>query len=257
MQLYIDGIPDETTEKELAPLFAGVRSLSALRVIRDIASGESRGFALATVSDDKEGQEAITRLNGSILAGKKLVVFKVHDTLPGEMEFREWMRDEAPEILRKAGVKDGHVVVDYGCGPGIFSMAAADLVGTAGKVHALDVRPRALEKLKSEAADHGLTNLDTLLIDKSNVSVALATGAADVALLYDVLQEIPDKPALMKEMDRLLKPDGVLSVFPMHLGTDKLMELLKSVDLFQVREHHGYPGFKSASEIVNLTKKKV
>ncbi len=254
MQLYVDGISPETTEGDLKPLFVGVRSLQSLRIIRDIASGASRRFALATVSDEAEAKTAIQKLNGSTFAGANLTVFRIHDTLPGEMEFREWMRDDAEDILRHAGVTTGSAVVDYGCGPGIFSLAAARIAGPHGKVYALDVRQRALDELRKATVEDGLSNLETGLLDRVTCSVNLPDGSADVVLLYDVLQEIADKPALMREMLRLLKPAGVVSVFPMHLGTDKLLDLVRSTSLFQVRDRQGYPGFASASEIVNLTK---
>jgi len=254
MQIYIDGIPEDITEKDLAPLLSGVRSLEATRVIRDITSGRSKGFALATLRDDAEGQAAIARLNGAMFRGKRLTVFKVHDTLPGEMEFREWLRDNAEEALRKAGLSEAQTVVDYGCGPGIFSLAAARIVGQLGKVYALDVRPRALQEVREIAANENLRNIETRLLDRSAVTVALADRIADALLLYDVLQEIPDKPGLMREAYRLLKPGGVLSVFPMHLGTGKLLDIVEEVGLFGLGHRITYPGFHSASVVVNLSK---
>ena len=256
MQLYIDGLSDSMTEQDLLPLFSPEDSIASLRVIRDIQSGDSRGFALAMVTDDARGQAVITRLNGAALGGRKLTVFKIHDTLPGEMEFREWMREKAEEVLGKAGVAASATAVDYGCGPGIFSLAAARLAGPRGKVIALDVRPKALEKLKETALNDGLTNLETMLIDRSTVSVPLADGTADVVLLYDVLQEIADKVGLLRELCRILRREGVLSIFPMHLGTERLLELVRTVGLFDVRDRQGFAGFHSASEIVNLVKRK-
>ncbi len=254
MQLYVSGLSEDMSEKDLMPLLSGVGSVKSVRVIRDIVSGKSKGFALVTVTNETEGQDAIGRLDGMTLAGTKLTVFKIHDTLPGEMEFREWLRDNADKVLNEVGVKEGQTLVDYGCGPGIFSIAAAKIVSQNGKVYALDVRPRALERLKEIAIQNGLANLETMLLDKSTVPIALRDRIANVVLLYDVLQEIQDKPGLMIELHRILKPNGVLSVFPMHLGTDKLLDLVNAVNLFQVRDRYGVPGFQSASEIVNLTK---
>ncbi|MFH1382688.1 MAG: methyltransferase domain-containing protein [Chloroflexota bacterium] len=254
MQLYIDGLARNITENDLIPLFAHFTSVVSIRVIRNIVSGESRGFALVTVTNDAEGQEAIEKLNGTMLAGRKLVVFKIHGTLPGEMEFREWLRETAREVLNKVRVKDFQTVVDYGCGPGIFSIAAARIVGLQGKVYALDVRPGALEKLREIAVKDGLTNIETMLIDKSTVSLSLDDESANVILLYDVLQEISDKQGLMKELHRVLKTDGVLSVFPMHIGTDKFLDLVNTVGLFLIRDRYGYAGFQSPSEVINLVK---
>ncbi len=252
MQLYVDGLSLETNENDLAPLFSTVGSVESVRVIRDIVTGESRGFALVRVRNDADGQAAIGRLNGTTLAGRKLTVFRVHDILPGEMEFREWLRDNAAEVLDKVGVRKSQTVVDYGCGPGIFSVAAAGAVGPGGRVYAFDVRPRALERVNALAAENGLANISAMLIDKSTVSISLDAGSADVVLLYDVLQEIADKNGLMRELSRILKPAGILSVFPMHLGTEKLLDIVNAGGLFQVRDRLAYPGFQSASEVVNL-----
>jgi ubiquinone/menaquinone biosynthesis C-methylase UbiE len=191
-----------------------------------------------------------------MLADEQVQAARMHETLPGEMEFREWLRDNADEVLYKVGVREGQTLVDYGCGSGIFSIAAAKKVGGRGLGYAMDIRPQALTRLKEIATGDGLSNLKTILLDKSIVSVALSDDVADVVLLYDVLQEIQDKPRLMAEMYRILEPSGVLSVFPMHLGTGKLLDLVDAVDLLQLRDRYGISGFESASEIVNLTKRR-
>jgi 2-polyprenyl-3-methyl-5-hydroxy-6-metoxy-1,4-benzoquinol methylase len=257
MQVYIDGLSDGMTERDIFPFFSGIDSLVSVRVIRDIVTGKSRGFALAMISNNTEGQSVIQKLNGASLKGRKLTVFKIHDTLTGEMEFREWFRDNSVEVLHKVGILESHTVADYGCGPGIFSFAAAEIVGPQGKVYALDVRLQALEKIKGIAIENRLNNLETILIDRSILSVSLKKESVDVVLLYDVLQEIVDKPGLMAELHKILKPSGILSVFPMHLGTDKFLDLVKTVDLFHMRDSIGFPGFESASNVVNLTKRKL
>jgi ubiquinone/menaquinone biosynthesis C-methylase UbiE len=86
------------------------------------------------------------------------------------------------------------------------------------------------------------------------VSILLDNESVDVVLLYDVLQEIPDKTGLVKELHRILRQDGLLSVFPMHLGTDKFLNMINGLGLFQLRGRYGPPGFQSASEVINLTK---
>jgi 2-polyprenyl-3-methyl-5-hydroxy-6-metoxy-1,4-benzoquinol methylase len=254
MQIYIDGIPDNASESSLETLFAGVRSFEYVKVIRNIATGVSRRFAIAFVTDDAEARAVVAKLNGASLGQGHLTVFKIHDTLAGEMEFREWMRDSAIDVLRKGGLSSGQTVVDYGCGPGIFSLAAAGIIGENGRVYALDVRQRALDGLREKATSEGLSNLHTVLLDRTRATMDLPAETADMLLLYDVLQEIQDKPALFREIDRLLKPLGTLSVFPMHMGTEAFLTLNGKVGLFRVRERVSYPGFFSSSEIVNLSK---
>ena len=254
MQLYIGGLSDNTTEDELGMLFYKIGTVESVRIIRDIGSGKSKGFAVARMPNDAEGEEAIKKLNGLTLADRQVLVTRMHETLPGEMEFREWLGDNAHEILERIGIRSGQTVLDFGCGSGGFSIASASIVGYLGKVYALDVRPGALERLRKVAGSKGLGNIDTILLDKSTVSIDLENESVDVVLLYDVLQEIQDKPALIKELQRILRQDGLLSVFPMHLGTDKFLDMINALGLFRLRERYGPPGFLSASEVINLIK---
>jgi len=254
MQLYIGGLSDNTTEDEIRTLFSKIGTVESFRIIRDIGSGKSKGFAIVRMPNNTEGEEAIKKLSGLTLADRQMLVTRMHETLPGEMEFREWLRDNAHEVLERIGVRSAQVVLDFGCGPGVFSIASASIVGHRGKVYALDVRPTALERLKEAASRKGLDNIETMLLDKSSVSITMENESMDIVLLYDVLQEIQDKPGLLKALHRILRQDGLLSVFPMHLGTDKFLKMINALGLFQFRERHGPPRFESASEVINFTK---
>ncbi len=257
MQLYIGGLSGDTTDKDIIVLFSKVGMVESARVIRDISSGKSRGFALVSMPNKSEGDEAIKKLNGLMLTGRQIQVTRMHETLPGEMEFREWLRDNAGEVLKRIGVKSAQVVLDYGCGSGIFSVAGASIVGRRGKVYkvyALDVRPGALERLREVASGRRLDNIKTVLLDRSSVSIGLENESVDVILLYDVLQEIQDKQGLFKELHRILRQDSLLSVFPMHLGTDKLLKMIDALALFRFRDRYGPPGFQTATEVINFTK---
>jgi len=48
-------------------------------------------------------------------------------------------------VLKEAGIKPGFHVLDYGCGPGGYIIAAAELVGKSGKIYALDIHPLAIQ----------------------------------------------------------------------------------------------------------------
>jgi ubiquinone/menaquinone biosynthesis C-methylase UbiE len=68
------------------------------------------------------------------------------------------------------------------------------------------------------------------------------------------MHEIKDRRGLLQELHRVLKGDGVLSVFPMHMGTENFLEAVKEYGLFRFRDRYGPPGFKTASEILNFNK---
>ncbi len=254
MQLRVGGLSESAIEEELVALFSRIGAVESARVIRDIDSGKSRGFALIMMPDSAEAEKAIKELNKQVLGSSPLTVMRIHDTLPGEMELREWLRDNARKVLERVGVRRNQAVLDFGCGPGIYSIACAGIVGRQGKVYALDVRPAALERLKETAKRKGLDNIETILMEASTLSIALENESLDVVLVYDVLQEVKDKPGLLKEMHRILRSGGLLSVFPMHLGTEKFMSIINALSLFRFRDIYRKQGWQSASEVLNFTK---
>jgi ubiquinone/menaquinone biosynthesis C-methylase UbiE len=73
-------------------------------------------------------------------------------------------------------------------------------------------------------------------------------------LVYDMMHEVDDRRGLLQEMNRVLKREGILSVFPMHMGTEHFVDIIKEYGLFGLRNRYGPPGFKTASEIINLNK---
>jgi len=255
MQLRIGDLANNITEGELVELFSKIGTVASVRVIRDVSNGKSKGFAVVRMPVDTEGREAIRRLNGSMLADKQVVVTRMPETLPGETEFREWLTDNPRELLEGIGVRSAQTVLDFGCGSGVFSIACASIVGRHGKVYALDMRADALEHLREAARRQGLENIETMLLDRPGLSIALVNESVDVVLLYDVLHEVQDKPGLLKELHRILRPNGFLSVFPMHLGTAKFLDMINNLGLFQLRDRYRAPGFQSASEGINFKKR--
>jgi len=255
MQLYVGGLSDDTMENELSELFSKIGTVESVTVIRDISSGRSKGYALVRMPGSTEGEEAVRQLNGSRLGDKQIMVTKMHETLPGEMEFREWLRDNAFEVLRRTGIRRGNIILDYGCGSGIFTIPSARIVGEQGRVLAADVRRHSLERVQEKAGKEGLANIETVLLDSSKVATGLGDESVDAVLLYDVMQEIGDNQGLLRELYRVLRRGGLLSVFPMHLGTDRLLEIMDGVGLFCFRDRCGAPGHKAASEVVNFERR--
>ncbi len=153
-----------------------------------------------------------------------------------EQDFRKWLEANAVAVLKNAGLAGGHTVLDYGCGAGTFAMPAATVVGPKGKVYALDIDATALATLRKKAQSAGFQNIETILVEKSDLEVPLAHNAVDVALLYDVLQLVECKRSLLAELSRVLKPDGVLSVFPMHIGAAAVLELANKDRLLTLRD---------------------
>lgn len=123
-------------------------------------------------------------------------------------------------ILAEVGIKPGDQVLDFGCGPGSFTLAAAAMVGAAGKVHALDVSPAAIRQTRARAASKGLTQVETILSDGAT---GLPPASVDAILLYDTLHDLRQPDAVLAELHRVLKPGGILSVSDHHLKHEQLV----------------------------------
>lgn len=74
MKIYVGGLAYSTTEKELEDFFAAQGKVMSATIIKDRASGQSKGFGFVEMEDLKEGQNAIKELNGKELGGRTLMV---------------------------------------------------------------------------------------------------------------------------------------------------------------------------------------
>jgi ubiquinone/menaquinone biosynthesis C-methylase UbiE len=136
--------------------------------------------------------------------------------------------------LKKIPLKEGMTVVDYGCGPGRYTLPIAKLVGSKGKVFAVDIQPLALKTVKEKAARQGLTNIETILVDSYNTGIK--GSSIDLILLVDTLHLINDRHALFREIHRLLKQDSILYMDSGHLKMSKAREIVESTGFFTIVE---------------------
>lgn len=111
------------------------------------------------------------------------------------------------QVLREAGLTEGGVFADVGCGPGFFTLPAAAIVGPSGRVYAIDTQPEMLNALKSHALPANVT-----LVRSGEASIPVEDRAADLALAAYVLHEASDTVAFLTEILRLLRPGGRLVV---------------------------------------------
>jgi len=74
MNIYVGNLSKQTSEQEIETLFKEFGSVSTVKVIRDMFSGESKGFAFVEMNDKEAATKAIEAINTKELDGKKLVV---------------------------------------------------------------------------------------------------------------------------------------------------------------------------------------
>jgi ubiquinone/menaquinone biosynthesis C-methylase UbiE len=126
---------------------------------------------------------------------------------------RDWFLPPSRK-LKEAGIEPGFRVLDFGCGPGSYSLAASRMVGKEGKAYALDINPAAIEYAKKAAAKKGL---DRLTFIRSGLETGIEAESLDAVLLYDTFHHLADAQGVLRELGRVLKPGGILSVSDHHL----------------------------------------
>lgn len=112
--------------------------------------------------------------------------------------------------LAFAGVQPGQVVLDIGSGAGIDCFIAAEKVGPAGKVIGLDMTPEMIERARQNAKEAGVTNVEFRFGEAEKMPVD--DTSVDWVISNCVINLSPDKPAVFREIGRILRPEGRISI---------------------------------------------
>jgi ubiquinone/menaquinone biosynthesis C-methylase UbiE len=142
-----------------------------------------------------------------------------------DTKFRRWL--QKPKKILKPYIKEGMTVLDFGCGPGFFSVELAKMVGSSGKVISADLQEGMLEKLKEKIKGTELENRITLhKCEKDKIGL---TTNVDFVLAFYVIHEIPDKVMLFYEIETLLNSNGQVLIVepPFHVSKNAFEETIK------------------------------
>jgi arsenite methyltransferase len=127
-------------------------------------------------------------------------------------------------------IKPGERVVDIGCGAGIDSLIAARMVGSEGQVIGVDMTPAMLNKARRAADEAGL---DSVIFRQGyGEELPVADEWADVVISNGVLNLMPDKDAGLKEMARVLKPNGRLQIGDILVQKEVPQSAKQKIDLW-------------------------
>jgi len=109
-----------------------------------------------------------------------------------------------------AELREGETVLDLGSGGGIDVLLSARRVGPTGKAYGLDMTDEMLELARRNAAQAGAANIEFL---KGHIeAIPLAAASVDVVISNCVINLSTDKPAVLAEMFRVLRPAGRVGV---------------------------------------------
>ncbi|RXK48747.1 arsenite methyltransferase [Aquirufa rosea] len=129
-----------------------------------------------------------------------------------------------------AQIKPGDVVVDLGSGAGNDCFIARHEVGETGKVIGIDFTPQMIDRARTNAEIRGFNNVEFRLGDIENMPIS--SNVADVIVSNCVLNLVPNKAAVFKDIFRVLKPGGHFSISDIVLVGELPMGLQKEAEMY-------------------------
>jgi FkbM family methyltransferase len=145
-----------------------------------------------------------------------------------------WFRRLLQNPVKIVGeyIKEGDTVIDFGCGPGFFSIPMARMVGETGQVIAVDLQAEMLAHVKRKAAAKSLSNrVKFHQCESQRIGLELLEKA-DFMLAFYMVHETPDPAAFFKETKELLKAGGTFLVVEpkMHVKKKTFEQLVEMAE---------------------------
>jgi arsenite methyltransferase len=127
-------------------------------------------------------------------------------------------------------IKEGDTVIDLGSGAGNDAFIARRITGETGKVIGIDFTEKMISKANENATKVGFSNVDFRLGDIENMPVD--DNTADVVVSNCVLNLVPNKRNVFKEIFRVLKPGAHFSISDIVLEGELPSDLTKAAEMY-------------------------
>lgn len=132
---------------------------------------------------------------------KELLPDKAFKMMSLIMKIMETIHPYAEKRAKTFGIKEGMTIVDYGCGPGRYTLPLAQLVGEQGKVMAVDISKIAFEEIRKNLKNRKLNNVQFSLAKGYNSNVN--SEIADIVIALDMFFMIEEPTKFLKELYRI------------------------------------------------------
>lgn len=134
---------------------------------------------------------------------------------------------------KSLGLTGAERVLELGPGPGFFSVAIARRL-TSGRLDLFDIQPEMLDKARRSLDRAGCYNVG-FHVGEADGGLPFDDDTFDVVFMAAVIGEVPDKPACVRSLHRVLKPGGMLAFRegfpdPDRLSVGELRDLAESED---------------------------
>ncbi len=169
-----------------------------------------------------------------------------------DTRYRRWM--QSPKRILKPFIRKGMHVIDLGCGPGVYTLEMARLVGEHGKVIAADIQEGMLQIVQKKIRNtpqEKIIELHQTSKDSLNLSIK-----ADFILAFYVLHEIPDKENLYRQLHTLLKSGGKLLIIEPkgHVAKQEFESMIRQFKLLGFKQIHCAKVFFSRTVLLQKLK---
>lgn len=128
----------------------------------------------------------------------------------------EWQRPA--EVFDALGVKTGQRVADIGCGSGYFTFRLAARVGANGKVYAVDIDQKAIDKVRQRKEREKLEQVEPILGESADPHLP---NELDAVLIVDSYHEFREYDQTLQAIFRALKPGGRLVIIDGEAPADR------------------------------------
>ena len=144
-----------------------------------------------------------------------------------------------PHKILKPFIRKNMTILDIGCGPGVFSIEAANLMEGTGKVISIDMQEAMLDIIKNKISGTSIENC--IKLHKCSQYELGVKEKADLVLMIYMVHEVPDKNNLFNEVLPLINKNGLLMIVEPFLITAK--DFKSTIDLVKSR------GFEAAAKL--------
>jgi len=141
-----------------------------------------------------------------------------------DTRIRRWLQN--PKKVLKSYIKEEMTVLDFGCGPGFFSVDMAHMVGESGRVIAADLQEGMLHKVRDKIKGTEIENHITLHKCEEN-KIGISENI-DFVLAFYIIHEVNNKEEIFTDIETILKPGGQVLIVepPFHVSKREFEETI-------------------------------
>ena len=147
-------------------------------------------------------------------------------------DIKKWINKTGQDFFKRIGISSGQKILDFGCGWGSNTIAISRIVSKNGCVYAFEKDKDSINKLLDFADKETVKNIRVIQAEYKT-TIPISDDELDCVLLYDIIHDhYFDKykrQLLFKEMERILKKKGLLSIFPHHIIKNEFKEIREEI----------------------------